>query len=255
MKVFYTVFLFFMAGNLFGQVAINSDGNLCDSSAILDVKSTSRGLLIPRMTASERDAIVRPANGLLIFCTDNDRLYVNQGKPGNKSWVMIGNDEALQDSLNDRYRKSDTSVVLLSRQRAAIEYEPVITQGAATQYLDGNKHWAVLSTTVVPEDSVRLYFTPERVRNTRLTGLSIANDTVQAADNIISGIGKLQGQINSKQNALTTGSVTAGSNKITLTGSPANSIIGPGFSIDVVPLNIDHNALLHYDATQHFFQK
>ncbi|MEI7726023.1 MAG: hypothetical protein WCK09_13025, partial [Bacteroidota bacterium] len=60
---------------------------------------------------------------------------------------------------------------------------------------------------------------------------------------------------NSKQNALTTGSVTAGSNKITLTGSPANSIIGPGFSIDVVPVNIDHNALLHYDAAQHFFQK
>jgi len=36
------------------QVAINNDGSLPDNSAILDVKSTNKGMLLPRMTmASE----------------------------------------------------------------------------------------------------------------------------------------------------------------------------------------------------------
>ncbi|RYF84574.1 MAG: hypothetical protein EON98_08835 [Chitinophagaceae bacterium] len=47
---------------------------LPDPSAVLDVSSTSKGLLIPRMTLSQRDAIGSPANGLLIYQTD--------GKPG-----------------------------------------------------------------------------------------------------------------------------------------------------------------------------
>ena len=39
---------------LFAQVAINTDGTQANSSAILDVKSTSMGLLLPRMTSGER---------------------------------------------------------------------------------------------------------------------------------------------------------------------------------------------------------
>jgi hypothetical protein len=39
---------------------------------MLDVKSTTKGMLVPRMTAAQRDAISNPANGLLIYCTDNN---------------------------------------------------------------------------------------------------------------------------------------------------------------------------------------
>ena len=71
------------------QVAINSGSIPADPSAMLDVKSTLRGLLLPRMTAGERDDIVSPASGLLIFCTDNQMFYCNQGTPSAKSWVMV----------------------------------------------------------------------------------------------------------------------------------------------------------------------
>jgi len=40
-----------------------------NSSALLDVNSTSKGLLIPRMTTVQRDAISSPATGLLVFDT------------------------------------------------------------------------------------------------------------------------------------------------------------------------------------------
>jgi uncharacterized protein (TIGR02145 family) len=52
------------------QFGISSDGSAPDSSAILDVKSTTRGVLIPRMTFEERDEIQNPAEGLMVYCTN-----------------------------------------------------------------------------------------------------------------------------------------------------------------------------------------
>lgn len=55
---------------------ITSTGNIGigtetpDASAVLDVSSTSRGFLPPRMTKVQRDAIATPAEGLMISCTD-----------------------------------------------------------------------------------------------------------------------------------------------------------------------------------------
>jgi len=50
-----------------------------DSSAILDVNSTSRGLLPPRMTTEERDAIINPVEGLMIFNTNSIMLELYDG--------------------------------------------------------------------------------------------------------------------------------------------------------------------------------
>ncbi len=52
------------------QVSINADGAPPNASAMLDVKSSTSGLLPPRMTHTEIDAIASPANGLIIYCTD-----------------------------------------------------------------------------------------------------------------------------------------------------------------------------------------
>ena len=54
------------------SLSVNTDGSIANASAILDVKSTLKGLLIPRMTRTERNAIASPATGLMIFQSGPD---------------------------------------------------------------------------------------------------------------------------------------------------------------------------------------
>lgn len=52
----------------YAQVGINT--NNPDASAALDITSTTGGLLVPRMTEAQRDAITSAATGLMIYQTD-----------------------------------------------------------------------------------------------------------------------------------------------------------------------------------------
>ena len=73
------------------NVAINADGSLPNSSAMLDVSSTTKGFLPPRMSMAQRDLIALPANGLIIYQTDNvTGLYVNKGTSAAPNWLLVG---------------------------------------------------------------------------------------------------------------------------------------------------------------------
>lgn len=54
------------------QVSVNSSGLPPHEDAMLDVSSTSKGFLPPRMTSAERDAIASPPKGLMIYNLDTD---------------------------------------------------------------------------------------------------------------------------------------------------------------------------------------
>ena len=59
------------SGAGFAQNGVSiGNGAAADPSSMLDVTSTSKGILVPRMTAAQRTAIVSPANGLLVYQTD-----------------------------------------------------------------------------------------------------------------------------------------------------------------------------------------
>jgi hypothetical protein len=56
-----------LTATTFAQIGINNENP--DASAALDITSTTGGLLVPRMTAAQRDAITA-TQGLIIFCSD-----------------------------------------------------------------------------------------------------------------------------------------------------------------------------------------
>lgn len=75
-KVLLTTIIFLMlSAQAFSQVAINNTGAEADASAILDVTSTEKGMLVPRMTTVQRTAIASPANGLLVYDTDTQSFW------------------------------------------------------------------------------------------------------------------------------------------------------------------------------------
>ena len=65
-----TLFFLLFSWKAQAQIGINTDNSNPDASAMLDVKSTTKGVLTPRMTAAQKTAIATPANGLLIYQTD-----------------------------------------------------------------------------------------------------------------------------------------------------------------------------------------
>lgn len=87
---FFTL-LFFLITIQIGtaqNVGINTDGATPDNSAMLDIKSTNKGLLIPRMTTAQRDVITSPAAGLMIYNTSDNQFNFYNGS----GWTTVGSD-------------------------------------------------------------------------------------------------------------------------------------------------------------------
>ncbi len=82
-------FLLLIVSNLFSfstfaQVGIGTQ--IPDASAMLDVQSTVKGILVPRMTSAQRLAIPSGApNGLLVFDTDNNSFWFFKSP----TWMQI----------------------------------------------------------------------------------------------------------------------------------------------------------------------
>jgi hypothetical protein len=93
MKTFYALLLMVVlqVGYVTAQVAItdNATTPVPDGSAVLDLQSELKGLLIPRMDESQMLGIANPATGLLIYRTDKNRFYCNKGTPIIKNWVQL----------------------------------------------------------------------------------------------------------------------------------------------------------------------
>lgn len=60
--------------------------NAINSSAILDIQGTTGGLLLPRLTTTNRDSISTPADGLLLYNSTSNKFNFRE----NGSWVEIG---------------------------------------------------------------------------------------------------------------------------------------------------------------------
>ncbi len=78
--LFTLIMLACTASILFGQVAINTDGSGPDNSAMLDVKSSDKGILIPRLTTIQRTTLSSTAvAGLMVYDTDVNKFFFFNG--------------------------------------------------------------------------------------------------------------------------------------------------------------------------------
>ncbi len=90
MVALLVVSLFLISFSTLAQVGIGT--TTPDASSVLDVSSNTQGLLAPRMSTTDRTNISSPAEGLLVFDTDEDAFFYYDTTSG--SWIeMIASKE------------------------------------------------------------------------------------------------------------------------------------------------------------------
>ena len=101
MKYFFLTFLLFgIISVTSAQIAVNQTGSTADESAMLDIQSTTKGMLVPRMTTGQRNSISSPANGLLVYDTDTKSFWFRKSSIW-REIIDSSNNTVLADSDND----------------------------------------------------------------------------------------------------------------------------------------------------------
>lgn len=139
MKKVLLFLTFLISTTVFSQgVGINTDGSSPNTSAILDVKSTSQGVLISRMTESNKNAITSPATGLIIYQTDNTSgFYYYNGT----IWVKLS-------SLNESTYTAGTGISVVGNTitNTVPDQTVTLTGGGATTVTGTYPNFTVNST-------------------------------------------------------------------------------------------------------------
>lgn len=130
---FIIVFISLFVLEVNGQIGIGVES--VDASARLELSSSSRGFLMPRLTQAQRNAILSPATGLIIYQTDNTTgFYYYTGSAWNGP---------LTSSEIDGYVKSNGTIVftgsfnLGSKQIKNIGEPTRVNDIATKSYVDG----------------------------------------------------------------------------------------------------------------------
>jgi hypothetical protein len=150
-KVFLILLSFVISIQVYGQTGIGT--TTPNASAKLEIAATDKGLLIPRLTLTQRGSISSPANGLLIYQTDGVvGFYVNTGTAASPSWTRInidwvrtGNDIAYTAgnvSTTGTLTGGNSSASSLSGFGANIN-----TQSGTTYTIDATDNGKVIQTT------------------------------------------------------------------------------------------------------------
>jgi len=166
-KTLLVTIAFFTTSSLLKSqnVGINQTGLDPDNSAMLDVSATNKGILVPRMTKTQKFLIPSPSNGLLVYQTDDTAgfWYYEQ-----KQWVPLMRSITFGQALTGGMVQGKGSVDLKKTGVAAAQYGdpngyPIITLNeygqivlAGTQKLVDNDTLNEIQKISLTTDTLRL---------------------------------------------------------------------------------------------------
>jgi hypothetical protein len=166
-KIFFTMLVFATVATK-AQVGIGVAATDVDASAQLEVKSTTKGLLSPRMTEAQKNAISTPATGLLIYQTDETSgFYYYDGSIWKQGLGPQGVAGAAGAS-----GQTNTSLLFSTSAIYADGAAPADAPSSVTSTY-GNFGWYFKNTNTVPSRKINWYLQPKSstMRVGDLTGL------------------------------------------------------------------------------------
>ena len=119
-NVVLAVLIFLFAGMIQAQnISISDVAHTADASAVLDVYSTSLGMLVPRLGS----APTSPANGLLYFSTGSNSFYYNAGTSASPSWTELSHGNLWSRTGTDTYLTNLSDHVVIGTNTSAPGYK------------------------------------------------------------------------------------------------------------------------------------
>jgi trimeric autotransporter adhesin len=89
--IFFLLSFYFLQISFAQSVAINTTGATANASSIMDVSSTTKGMLIPRMSKVQKNGIATPVNGLLVFQNTPDSIGFHYYDGTQWIWLLGSN--------------------------------------------------------------------------------------------------------------------------------------------------------------------
>ena len=103
LRIIFIITTLASSNSLFAQVQgkFGTNQNSLDINAAIEVESTSKGVLLPRLTTVQQNAMVSPTNGMLIYNTDSACFVLRRtgvwrslcAANGGEAWSTLGNAE------------------------------------------------------------------------------------------------------------------------------------------------------------------
>ncbi|MFT5437294.1 MAG: hypothetical protein ACI840_001948 [Ulvibacter sp.] len=107
------------SGSIYAQVGVGTEAP--DASSVLDVSSSNKGLLMPRLTTAQRDLIVSPATGLMIYNTTLNDSQLNTGTSLSPNWAGVKGSMIDSVTEGDIISTTSTDALLASGMTMSIQ--------------------------------------------------------------------------------------------------------------------------------------
>ena len=132
-----------------------------DASAILDINSETQGVLVPRMNTTQRNAIASPAEGLLIYDTDEDSFYFYNSSGNWQPLTSGGTTPSSDASAGSIYLNSSASTTLSAGNPTKIEGTTTAVNMVNTALIGNNRIVYTGSETRVFQYTVSISFSSD----------------------------------------------------------------------------------------------
>ena len=164
----------------YAQIGINNENP--DASAALDITSTTGGLLVPRMTETQRDAISPAATGLMIYQTDGTAGFYYYNGSSWEGYYSQAEVDALIAALDARITALEPPAVGDLYQGGVVFY---ILEEGDTDYVAGETHGLIAA---VADQGSGIQWYNGSFQTTEATGTAVGTGSANT-DAIISAQG------------------------------------------------------------------